>query len=68
VCQGKAVRQIIYCVAIWLCSMATSTAFAQSKDAAYFCVGEAAGGLWYNQQTRAGFAKLESGGFPKWFG
>ena len=29
-----------------------STAFAQSKDLAYFCVGEAAGGLWYNQQTK----------------
>jgi hypothetical protein len=29
-----------------------TTAFAQSKDLAYFCVGEAAGGLWYNQQTK----------------
>jgi len=47
-------RQIIHWVlmiAVWLCSMA-SAALAQSKDAAYYCVSEAAGGLWYNEQTK----------------
>src|SRR5262245_53104280 len=30
----------------------SGTAFAQSKDMAYYCVGEAAGGLKYNEATK----------------
>src|SRR5262245_8052873 len=29
-----------------------SPAFAQSKDVSYRCAGEAAAGLWYNEQTK----------------
>ena len=29
-----------------------TVAFAQSKDVAYYCVGEAAGGLFYNEKTK----------------
>jgi hypothetical protein len=43
-------KRIAIYAAVMLASSA-GTAFAQSKDVAYFCVGEAAGGLWYNQQT-----------------
>src|SRR5262245_6976474 len=35
-----------------LLCLLTSLAFAQSKDVAYRCVGEPAGGLSYNEQTK----------------
>src|ERR1700746_2955850 len=43
-------KRIAIYAAVMLASSA-GTSFAQSKDVAYSCVGEAAGGLWYNQQT-----------------
>jgi hypothetical protein len=35
-----------------LCLIVASPAFAQSKDVAYYCVSDAAGGLWYNEKTK----------------
>ena len=35
-----------------LCLIVASPAFAQSKNVAYYCVTEAAGGLWYNEKTK----------------
>jgi hypothetical protein len=32
--------------------LAGGPAFSQSKDVAYYCVGDAAGGLWYNEKTK----------------
>jgi hypothetical protein len=32
--------------------MSNGSAFAQSKDVAYYCVSEVAGGLWYNEKTK----------------
>jgi hypothetical protein len=39
-----------YVAAFFLISWAS--AFAEGRDAAYFCVQEAAGGLWYNTGTK----------------
>ena len=44
-----AIMRLISLVILFL----ATTAFAQSTDLAYFCVGEAAGGLWYNQRAPA---------------
>ena len=40
---------------LWIVGAAlfpATVAFAQSKDVAYYCVGEAAGGLFYNEKTK----------------
>ena len=33
-------------------SYLSEPAIAQTKDVAYYCVGDAAGGLWYNEKTK----------------
>jgi hypothetical protein len=32
--------------------VASDGALAQPQDVAYYCVGDAAGGLWYNEKTK----------------
>jgi hypothetical protein len=48
--KASPMRAIIGLILLMLTSR--SSAFAQSQDASYYCVAEAAGGLWYNTSRK----------------